>query len=185
MRVARGASEAALDASACRRCSADPDSLLCLAALVPAACHAYAAVLDMIDADAAAARRQSRTLFLALKDIGGLCGLDDAALRSLDCRFLDPDTWRQTMRALLRLDLDGLPDDAPHAAGRPRGLRQVLARLDQAWRPPHDGLLPGATVPKHPPPQYLVYPVAQSPDHRNCAKAIHAARLALDKLVIP
>lgn len=207
MRVARGVCRVARDAVDCRRCydapADDPlepppiqafQTLMVLDALVPTACNAYASILAMVDDEAASARREARTLFFSLKDVGGLGGdARPSPVHGLDGTQLAPDAWREAVRAVLRLHVYGLADapaDAPSDTagdtGR-RGLRGVLTRLDQTARRRHDvdELVASGQVPRHSP--YLLSPLRQPPcppEQRSCVRIIEMARMALDKLVI-
>lgn len=223
MRVARQATKIAHDVIKCRVCSG-PDgeedgdcakpppiqalqNTMCLAALVPSACNAYATILGMIDreADAAAARRKdddndgengNDTIWFSFRDVGGLwhaVGENHAhcpRVRSYNDRFLEPTQWRAVMRAILRLDVDGLgaPCGGAHAPGYSHhGLRDVVRLLDERNDRRHRrmdeisrrGGLAHARNALFPGP-YRPVPYRQ----RNCVQILEAARMALDNLVI-
>ncbi|KAI9903057.1 hypothetical protein N3K66_002409 [Trichothecium roseum] len=226
MRVARQATKIAHDVIKCRVCSS-PDgeedgdcakpppiqalqNTMCLAALVPSACNAYATILGMIDreadAAAAAARRndddanddanRNGTIWFSFRDVGGLwhaVGENHGhcpRVRSYNDRFLEPPQWRAVMRAILRLDVDGLggPCGGAHAPGYSHhGLRDVVRLLDERNDRRHRrmdelsrrGGLAHARNALFPGP-YRPVPYGQ----RNCVQILEAARMALDSLVI-
>ncbi|POR39454.1 Uncharacterized protein TPAR_00355 [Tolypocladium paradoxum] len=210
MRVARGACKVAQDVIDCRHCSNaffdDPlkpppiqafQNLFLLGALVPSACNAYASILEMVDNEADSAKRESRTFFFSFKEVGGLWGnvADDhgccSAIHGLNNSHLDPDVWRTTIRAILRLDVYGLGDSQgsiPPASRRQKGLKDVLQQLDEMSRKRHeimDELIANDRVPRHSP--YIMSPMNYPPcppEQRNCVKILETARMALDSLVI-
>lgn len=217
IRVARNATKVAHDVIRCPACSQpvaeDPSvpvpiqsfqSLMLLATIVPSTCNAYASILEMVDVEQAAAKREARTLFFSFQDIGGAWGFvrspsGDAHthecpdITALNNRRMDPDTWRTTMRAILRLDVYGFgepPDDVPMSAAsrfRHSGLRDVVRLLEDRSARRHDRmdrLFAAGRVPEHP--GYLLHqsyrPVP--PEERQCIRVLEAARVALDNLVI-
>ncbi|PHH73837.1 hypothetical protein CDD83_4659 [Cordyceps sp. RAO-2017] len=185
-------------------------SLMLLGALLPSACNAYASILEMVDDEAAAAAAAGCALFFSLKRVGGLRHDDEdppspsassapeeeeqepvlLALRRLDGRHLEPDTWRRAVRAVLKMDVYG-----PAAADGPtttttthKGLWQVVAQLEEAARRRHqiaDELLASGLLP--PRSRYLMAPASQPPcppEQRNCVRIVETARMALERLVI-
>ncbi|XP_044724788.1 uncharacterized protein HRG_02684 [Hirsutella rhossiliensis] len=210
MRVARSACKVAQDVVECRHCSNaffdDPlkpppiqgfQNLMFLGALVPSACNAYASILEMVDDKTASAKRENRTLFFSLKDMGALWDTASAdgghccAMHSLNNKHLKPEAWQRAVRAVLKMDVYGLggcPSASPPPFPRRKGLKDVLAQLDQTSRRRHeiiDELNAKGQVPKHSP--YLMSPLNQAPcppEQRNCVRIIETARMALDRLVI-
>jgi hypothetical protein len=208
MRVARHATKVAHNTIRCDACAGPSDpfepppiqcfqNLMCLAALVPSACNAYAAILETIDQETASAKAEGRELWFSLQDIGGLWGaLGDAhsncdKMRGFNRRNMHPELWRTTMRAILRLDVygmgardDGSDDDTrePHY-----GLKDVVRLLEERSHTRHtklDELAAQGKIPHASP--YLLHRAykPQPPEERNCMKVLEAARLALDSLVI-
>lgn len=209
MRVARSACKVAQDVVDCRHCSnaffQDPlkpppiqafQNLMLLGALVPSACNAYASILEMVDDEAASARKESRSLFFSLRDVGGFWytvadGGPCCALHGLDNKHLKPEAWQRAIRAVLKIDVYGpgdCPNTSPPAFPRPKGLKDVLAQLDQTSRRRHDmidELSANGHMPKHSP--YFMFPsssLACPPEQRNCVRIIETARMALDSLSI-
>ena len=210
MRVARGACKVAQDVIDCRQCSNaffdDPlkpppiqafQNLFFLGALVPSACNTYAAILEMVDRETDLAKKEHRTFFFSFSEVGGLWGnvVGDhgccSALHSLNNSHLDPDTWRTTVRAILRLDVYGLgetPAGVPPASRRQKGLKGVLQQLDETSRRRHeimDELIANGQIPRHSP--YMMSPTSCAPcppEQRSCVKILQTARSALDSLVI-
>lgn len=214
MRVARNATRVAHDVIKCPYCSDslidDPtrpppiqcfQNLMFLAALVPSACNAYAGILEMLDREAAAARREGRTIYFSFKEIGGLWGaLADGPrtgcniAQSLNNQRLAPDAWRNTMRAILRLDVYGFTDNH-HSnggeSGAPKchqnGLKDVVRLLEERSARRHDMLDEMVAQGTMPHTHYMVMPGPYKPvppEERNCIKILDAARIALENLVI-
>ena len=175
-------------------------SFMCLATLIPSACNSYAAILEMVDEETAAAKRDGRAIWFSFKDIGGAWALvgpdgidnDCSHLDAINRRNIEPDIWRTTMRAILRIDAYGFgepPDDAPSATTRLRscGLRSVVKQLEARNARRHDrmdSLLAAGKAPVRP--KYLLQQPCKSipPEQRNCVHILEAARIALDNLVI-
>lgn len=209
MRVARHASKVAHDAVRCRSClCANEDdvnshppiqsfqTLMLLATLIPSACNAYAAILEMVDAETTAAKKEKRTFRFVFKDLGGLwgyvgrCGKGCAILQSYNNSDMTPDMWRATIRALLRLDVYGM--DAPDGLTKKDnyvqlGLKDVVTLLEERSHKRHQaidslvasGQLPSTSVPG------VLWPKKQpAPEDRHCLRVLETARIALDNLVI-
>lgn len=215
MRVARNASKVAHDVINCQYCSGPLledvrlpppiqgfQNMMLLGALLPTACNAYAAILEMVDAETARAKEEGRSFFFAFKDIGGLWGriVDDPqtgdggpcnTLQNYNNRTMPPDMWRTTIRAIMRLDVYGLGEVAEHDP-RPgyvqQGLKDVVVLLDERSRRRHDQIdhmIESGEMPKQMP--YLLFPGgirSVPPEQRNCVRIIETARSALDNLVI-
>lgn len=211
MRVARSATKMAHAVINCQFCSGEFDpmnpppiqahqNLFLLATLVPSACNAYAAILQMIDDETEAAKKEKRNFWFSFKEVGGVWSapgdghLDCHQMRSYNNRNMEPDLWRTTMRAILRLDVYGFgdtPDDAslPPTDAPPRvlGLRDVVKSLEERSYRRHaimDELAETGKLPKHT--GYLLHCVykPQPVEKRNCMQVLEAARIALDHLVI-
>ncbi|KAH7163245.1 hypothetical protein B0J13DRAFT_601783 [Dactylonectria estremocensis] len=161
MRVARNASKVAHDVIKCSTCSIplleEPStpppiqsfqSLMFLGTLVPSACNAYATILEMVDAEAALAKKQGRSFWFTFKDIGGLWGsvgeTSDhcSAIHSYNNSSMAPDMWRMTIRAILRLDVYGMgrldPGMSVHATYTQLGLKDVVTMLEDRTRKRHE-----------------------------------------------
>lgn len=213
MRVARNASKVAHDVISCNSCSGPlleevsmPPPIQCfqnmmlLGALLPSACNAYAAILEMVDAETARAKEEGRNFWFTFKDVGGLWGnmVDEGAggqcglLQSYNNRSMPPDMWRTTIRAIMRLDVYGFGAVAEldiNTGYTQLGLKDVVALLDERSRERHDALdrmIASGQAAKEMP--YVMFPggVMRSidPEQRNCYRIVEAARSALDNLVI-
>lgn len=207
MRVVRGAAKVAHDVACCVSCSGfnrpvtEPvpmqgyQSFMILGALVPSACNAYAAIMEMVHNEVGLAKAEKRSLFFSLRDIGGYWdngSPDDAVfsdldLGSFDNQFLAPDVWRGVVCSILRLDVYGNPKNP--AYDRRRGLREVLHMLEQKSNQRHaemDHLHAVGQMPKHT--GYLFcqgsQPTNISKEDRHCMRVLHMARIALNNLVI-
>lgn len=209
MRVARSATKIAQDVLDCSQCSnaffRDPlqpqpvqtlQNMMCLGALVPSACNAYAQIMELIDDETEAARRASRQIFFSFKDVGGLWGLvmdsqsPHSLLHEYDNKHLRPDVWRATVQTILKLDVYGLGGRngaSPPGGHLQRGLKDVVNHLDQTARLRHDMMDELIAKGKMPPLQskYLFHqhrPIP--PEQRNCVQVVESARQALDSLIL-
>lgn len=209
MRIARNATKIAHDVIKCPHCSDslhdDPlspppiqafQNLMCLAALIPSACNAYASILEMLDDEAAAAKREGRTIYFSFRDIGGLYGSlgehsQCSAAQNLHNQWLSPDTWRTAMRSILRIDVYGFSADGGHRESSPvlyqLGLKDVVRLLDERSCRRHDKMDALVAQGRMPNTHYIMMPGPYKPvppEQRNCIKILEAARIALDNLVI-
>ncbi|KAL6869233.1 hypothetical protein ACO1O0_000557 [Amphichorda felina] len=212
MRTARHATVVAHDVIQCPTCSdpfgKDPtkpapiqslQSSMCLAALIPSACNAYATILEMVDKEAAAVKRENRTIWFSFRDVGGLWAIvgpsghnDCLLLSAYNNRNMEPDIWRITMRAILRIDVYGFDEsspDVPSPSSRvdSLGLRDVVRLLELRSARRHDRMDRLAAAGKMPEPSgYLLQqPYKSVPrEERHCIRILEAARIALDNLVI-
>lgn len=209
MRVARNAIKVAHDAVQCPICLGSTEdelhvvppiqsfqNLMLLATLIPSACNAYATILEMVDAETAAAKKEDRTFWFTFKELGGLWGyLFNSENR---CSVMDnynnstmaPDLWRATIRALLRLDVYGIEglDHMPKKNTYIQlGLKDVVKRLEERSNKRHDAIekfVASGQVSKtmH---TGVLYPKEQPPpEDRACLKILATARIALENLVI-
>ena len=209
MRVARNASKIAYDVINCPYCSSpmlfeDPSvappmqsfqNFMCLGALIPTACNAYVAILDMIEVEAAKAKGDRQNMWFSLRDIGGLWGTiaeqpdKCPRLHDFDNRAIDPETWRRTMRAILRLDIHGLSEISDDGLPRPtQGLRDIVRMLDERSNRRHermDDMVASGQLPtsRH---GVMCGNMHQTlpQEQRMCWKVLDAARIALDNLII-
>ncbi|RFU75291.1 fungal transcriptional regulatory [Trichoderma arundinaceum] len=222
MRVARNATKIAHDTLNCTHCYGDMYDLskpapisrfqnfMCLGALVPSACNAYASILEMVDRDTERAKQEYRLLYFSFKEVGGIWGslIDDgtpssspdcALLKSYNNKYLEPDIWRTTIRAILKVDVYGFDHRTASVStsldcGTPpqvylhRGLKDVIARLDEKNQKRHDiadALMQSSQVFPHSP--YLLFSGPPKPcprEDRHCVRMLDVARSALSNLVI-
>lgn len=208
MRVARNSTKVAHDVIKCRFCSEplidDPtapppiqcfQNLMCLAALVPSACNAYAAILEMVDNESQKAKQEGRNLYFSLTEVGGMWGaghhVDCPRVEPFNNKDIDPDMWRTTMRAILRIDVYGFgdpPSDVKSTAFKQQGLRDVVKLLEERSERRHSAMDHAAAHGQMPiKSQFLLqqHPYKSlPPEERNCIRVLEAARIALDNLVI-
>ncbi|UPK98614.1 hypothetical protein LCI18_009549 [Fusarium solani-melongenae] len=209
MRVARNASKIAHDVIECSVCSKplidEPtkpppiqcfQNLMLIGTLVPSACNAYATILEMVDAETAAAKKHGRSFWFSFKDIGGLWGRvgDNAGscsvIENYNNKSMEPDMWRLTIRGLLRLDVYGLDETGSTVPKNQRfsqpGLRDVVKQLEERSRKRHeilDALIAAGHL--HDGVSGVIYPSKPcTPEQRTCVKVLETARIALDNLVI-
>ncbi|KAK3185315.1 hypothetical protein K4F52_006015 [Lecanicillium sp. MT-2017a] len=210
MRITRSASKIAHEVIVCKTCSQgmeDPtqspplqsfQNLMFLGALVPSACNAYAAIVEMVDAEYHQARAQNRLLHFSFRDVGGQWGhtleQDPAAcldIQAFDNCDLDPDVWRRIMLAILRLDVYGSEETALCRRGGPartKGLKDIITMLDERSNRRHsaiDEAIAQGNMPKHS--HYMMFQPTGGhckPEDRNCTRVLQIARIALDNLVI-
>ncbi|UKZ79530.1 hypothetical protein TrVFT333_007287 [Trichoderma virens FT-333] len=225
MRVAREATKIAHDSLNCAQCYQDMydltkpppisrfQSMMCLGALVPSACNAYAAILEMVDRDTERAKQEFQMLYFSYKEVGGIWtrvadedsasdNPDCALLKSYNNRYLEPDTWRTTMRAILKVEVYGFKCGSTSAASSVdgdnpcscvnvhRGLRDVVTLLDQENQKRHD--IADALIQTgqhhliwHSPYFLMSGPPKPFPrEDRQCMRMLDMARMALSNLVI-
>ncbi|OPB46797.1 Zn2Cys6 transcriptional regulator [Trichoderma guizhouense] len=225
MRVAREATKIAHDTLNCAQCYQDMfdlskpppisrfQSMMCLGALVPSACNAYASILEMVDRDTERAKQENQMLYFSYKDVGGIwtrVAAEDSAGNSPDCellrsynnRFLEPDTWRTTMRAILKVEVYGFNNRTASAASSldcnsscsyvnvHRGLKDVVTLLDEKNQRRHD--IADALMQSNQhhiissSPYFLMSgPPKPCPrEDRHCMRMLDMARMALSNLVI-
>lgn len=221
MRVARHATRIAHDTLNCCQCLGyiyDPSKpvpmsrfqgMMCLGALVPSACNAYSAILEMVDRDTERAKQEFRLLYFSFKEVGGIwaniidettsTNADCARLKSYNNKYLDPDLWRTTIRAILKVEVYGfdqqtasVPDSdctkSPYMHLH-RGLKDVVTLLDEQNAKRHDmadSLMQSGHMFPHSP-SYLLFPSPPKPcppEDRHCVRMLDVARTALSNLVI-
>ena len=218
MRVTRSATKVAQDIIICPKCSLplidnpmEPPSiqavqnLMLLGALLPSAVNSYAQILEMIERDTAEAKKENRKIHFAFNDVGGLWGhrVDDsrpggATIAALDNTELEPDVWRNTVRAVLRLDVYGSgkeeeEEDVAEILYKKRnqlGLKDVVRLLDSRHAKRHERMDEAYHRGEQPhlshkgllfhPGQWKPVPVEQ----RNCVNILEPARIALKNLSI-
>ncbi|KAL7945908.1 hypothetical protein V8C42DRAFT_321920 [Trichoderma barbatum] len=225
MRVAREATKIAHDTINCPQCYRDMydlskpapitrfQSMMCLGALVPSACNAYAAILEMVDRDTERAKREFQLLYFSYKEVGGIwtrvadednanTSPDCELLRSYNNKYLEPDTWRTTIRAILRVEVYGFDNRTASVPGSldssnsceyatvHRGLRDVVTLLDEKNQKRHDladSLLQSSQQHVLAQPSYFL--MSEAPklcpnEDRHCLRMLDVARMALSNLVI-
>ncbi|KAF6804940.1 hypothetical protein CSOJ01_09843 [Colletotrichum sojae] len=211
MGIARQAARVAHDVVHCPACSA-PDmtkpppmqsfqNMMMLGAILPATANAYAKILELVDAESARVKRECRPITFRFAEYGGVWGElgrrdhQCGALSSFDNRELDADTWRLTVRALLKVDIYGHDFERTEADGATQphhhmGLQDVIKEMEDRSNNRHDQL-DAFTAAGHPHPMTdtgytLLVPEGKddSKENRHCLKIIEMARVALDKLVI-
>ncbi|ATY58356.1 Zn(2)-C6 fungal-type DNA-binding domain [Cordyceps militaris] len=208
MRVARHASRVAQGVLACKVCSCDLldvakpppmqafQNMMLLATLVPSACNAYTAIIELIDRDCGLAVQQGRCIHFSMRDMAGGGLWDDqqaAAFAHVDDTELGPHEWRRCMLAVIRLDVYGTTERRGRAGywsgnGPPQaamGLSEVVAALDERSQKRHalvDASAAAGTLPPHT--HYMMTPRSCKPEDRNCVRVLEVARLALNSLVI-
>ncbi|KAL7789440.1 hypothetical protein V8C37DRAFT_386516 [Trichoderma ceciliae] len=222
MRVARDATKIAHETLNCTQCYQDLydiskpapisrfQSTMCLGALVPSACNAYASILEMVDRDTERAKQEYRLLYFTFKEVGGMWGslIDDgntssssdcALLKSYNNKYLEPDIWRTTIRAILKVDVYGFDHRTASVPNSidcgtsplvylHRGLKDVVTLLDEKNDKGHDivdSLMQSSHVFPHS--SYILFSGAPKPcprEDRHCVRMLDVARTALSNLVI-
>lgn len=208
LRVTRQASKVAHNVLTCKLCSggmfdlSKPPPMQCfqnmmlLATLVPSACNAYTAIVEMIDRECHLATQQDRDIHFSAREIGGPWdhqafggGVPPAEVLEFDNTDLAPHEWRRLMLAIVRLDVYGNTEERPSGlAGSPglMGLADVITALDNRASKRHDLIdehLAAGTLPSHNE-HYMMTPRTCRPEDRNCVRVLEVARLALNNLVI-
>ena len=210
LRVARSTIKVAQGVIECPQCSSSFQggmitpvpvqsfqNMMCLSALVPSACNAYALILEMVDDQTNLAKKEDRQLYFSFKDVGGLWSLVADAqgpcsvLKAYDEKYLEPEIWRSTMRVILKLDVYGLggktgTSPAENIIHPQRGLKDVVDQMERTTRRRHDVLdemIAAGKVPPHP--KYLMNSYKHvPPEERGCTRMVESARSALDNLAI-
>jgi hypothetical protein len=174
-------------------------NLMMLAALLPSLSNTYMRILDMIDVEAAKAEAERRKIIIDLEAYGGVWGpLTDAAVTcGLATMFappgLEPDKWRLTVRAMLKLDVYGINDKTPGV--RPEmacqlampGLIDIIGMLEQRSLARHKQLdymiASGAIGTSDLCGEYVA--LSSEVDKPACLRIIDVARRCMHDLVIP
>ncbi|KAM3565849.1 hypothetical protein ARSEF4850_001160 [Beauveria asiatica] len=210
MRVARHASRVAQGVVTCKVCSCDLldvskpppmqafQNMMLLATLVPSACNAYTAIVEMVDGECGLATQQGRRIPLSVRELGGLWDRHQAIgdadgrrwlpaeLADCDSAELEPQEWRRIMLAVIRLDVYGNNEGSSGGtSSRAMGLGEVVAALDERSQKRHelvDACAAAGTLPPHR--HYMMTPRSCKPEDRNCVRVLEVARLALKSLVI-
>lgn len=211
IRIARRATEVAHQTIRCPVCGEfqyhDPlepppiqcyQNMMLVVTLIPSACNAYATILDMIDKETDRARRDGRQMWFSFQELGGVMGRVGehdgcASMRALNNRPMEPNMWRTTMRAILRLDVYGYhptPGEADDFGFQSQGLKDVVTAMEDRSRKRHavmdklvaDGKAPHDTMFYRHDAKTAHTPVPE--EERSCMRVLDSARLALEHLVI-
>ncbi|KAK1241541.1 hypothetical protein MKX08_001515 [Trichoderma sp. CBMAI-0020] len=221
MQVARETTKVAYDTLSCAHCYGDMydlskpspvsrfQNMMCLAALVPSACNAYATILEMVDRDVERAKGENQLLYFNFTDVGGIWGnlIDEkgptspecALLRSFHDRYLEPEIWKATIRAILKVEVYGFNQktasvsstvdcSVPPTAFLHCGLKDVITLIDEKNQKRHD--IADALMEANqalPDNHYLLFPGPPKPcprEDRQCVRMLDMARMALSNLAI-
>jgi hypothetical protein len=209
MKVARHACRVAHDVIHCQACSlpmlhdvSSPmpvqafQNTMLLGALIPTVANAYARIMELVDAEATRAKHEGRSIYFTFREAGGLWGKlaeeepSCGVVRSYDNRDLDADSWRLSVRALLRVDIYGYAF-AKGGAGpmvHHLGLKDVIDALEERSRIRHGKIDEMMASGQFTPDMYRnLMPIPHQPSQtrqHNCAHIIEMARGALDRLAI-
>ncbi|OBR15562.1 C6 finger domain-containing protein [Colletotrichum higginsianum IMI 349063] len=211
MAIARSAARVAHDVIHCPACSLTDitkpppmqafQNTMMLGAILPSTANAYAKILELIDSEAAQAKKEGRCIKFCFAEYGGLWGelrrrgKTCGAMDLIDNREMDPDDWRLSVRGLLKIDVYGHDFEKNNGMGTAEpyhhlGLRDVIKEMEDRSNNRHNQLddMVAAGLP-HPMLQTshnLMIPQGQTDrkEDRHCLKIIEIARVALDKLVI-
>ncbi|KAJ6788540.1 hypothetical protein PWT90_10974 [Aphanocladium album] len=205
MRVARHASKIAHSVITCKVCSCDLQdvgkpgtmqsfqNMMLLATLVPSACNAYTAIVEMIDRETHMATQQGRRIHFSLREVGAVWDVGGspwlpADILQFDNTELEPHDWRRLLLAIIRLDVYGNREQRPsRLAGPPGtlGLSDVVSLLDERSSKRHelvDASIAAGTLPEHR--HYMMTPRSCKPEDRHCVRILEVARIALNSLVL-
>lgn len=217
MQVARAAAKAAHDVIVCPICS-EPycedvtrpptmqsfQNTMLLGTLLPTTANAYIQILDMVETTTAEAKEKGTGIVFRLLDYGGLWGrmdeLDKITCQTVehyDNKEMNPEHWRLTIRALLKMDVYGFQlektsiVDGSHISHRHLGLKDVITAMEERSNRRHDKMDALVASGRRHPFQDGPYGLLQcssahsnKKEDRQCLKMIEMARVALDKLVI-
>ncbi|EGS19131.1 uncharacterized protein CTHT_0057560 [Thermochaetoides thermophila DSM 1495] len=221
IRVARSAAKIAHDVIHCLACGDPPldtsslrlpihalQSMMMLGALLPSLSNAYMRILEMVDAEAAAADAERRQLVFSLNGYGGLWGWlakegmarCEGGIERLGGAPMEPKLWRLAVRALLKVDVYGISEsDLPGnsvSAGREGnrgglsalqpGLKDIINMMEERQRRRHqrmDELVAKGVVSDAVKQCYI--PLNSAFEKPTCLKIIDIAKKSIEELVIP
>ncbi|KAM0280399.1 hypothetical protein ACHAQH_004113 [Verticillium albo-atrum] len=215
MRAARNAAKTAHGLITCPTCSIpfadDPtkqapmqayQNTMLLGMLIPTVVNAYVRILELVDESTAEAKQKGETMLFRFVEYGGLWGeleaIDKFTCRTVelyDNKEMEPDKWRMTIRAVLKIDIYGFDVDCASTIDGSRvkhrhlGLKDVIALMEERSNNRHDQIdaMVAAGLP-HPMQGNPLMPKnlqhSGSKDDRNCLRIVEMARVALDNLVI-
>lgn len=221
MQVARETTKIAYDTLSCAHCYGDMydlskpspvsrfQNMMCLGALVPSACNAYATILEMVERNVGRAKGENQLLYFNFKDVGGIWAnlIDEkgptspecALLRSFHDRYLEPEIWKATIRAILKVEVYGFNQKTASVSSTVDcsvsptaflhcGLKDVITLLDEKNQKRHDIadalMQANHALPNH---YYLLSPGPPKPcprEDRQCVRMLDMARMALSHLAI-
>ncbi|KAL2756295.1 hypothetical protein ACRALDRAFT_2053554 [Sodiomyces alcalophilus JCM 7366] len=216
MAVARAAARAAHDVVACPACSKpftddatiplpiqSFQNMMMLGALIPTTVNAYIKILELVDEATSQANEKGEKMVFRFTDYGGLWGrlgdMDKVSPRSTvemyDNRVMEPDQWRHTVRAVLKVDLYGFRVDGRTGADGSvvshthPGLRDVVTAMEDRSNCRHDNVDALVAAGRHPACSQSHYPMTPRHDRdkkseRPCLRIVEMARLSLEKLAI-
>lgn len=217
MSVARAAAKAAHDVVSCAACSKpfvgdatvplpiqSFQNMMMLGALIPTTVNAYMKILELVDEATSQARQKGEPMVFRFSDYGGLWGrlgeMDKASGRGTvemyDNRVMEPDQWRHTVRAVLKVDLYGFQVDGRTSLdgsvvrhSHP-GLRDVVTAMEDRSNRRHDNFDALVAAGRQPVCGQSAYHMPTPPydpgkkSDRPCLKIIEMARLSLEKVAI-
>ncbi|KAM0332531.1 hypothetical protein ACHAQA_002814 [Verticillium albo-atrum] len=215
MRMARDAAKTAHSLITCPTCSMpyidDPSvqppmqafqNTMLLGMLIPTIVNAYVRILELVDEATAESKQKGETMLFRFTEYGGLWGeleeIDKFTCRTVelyDNKDMEPDKWRMTVRAVLKIDVYGFDVDCSSTIDGSRvthrhlGLKDVISAMEERSNHRHDQIdaMVAAGLP-HPMQGNPLMPAnlqhAGKKDERNCLKIVEMARVALDNLVI-
>ncbi|KAK0729088.1 hypothetical protein B0T21DRAFT_291718 [Apiosordaria backusii] len=211
MRITRAASRTAHDSILCKVCSDvplfDPEnpgslarppmvsiqSLMMLGALLPSLSNAYMRILTMVDQEAAAADAQRRKIVFTLSEYGGLWGtlaeqepFQCGAAEKLEGTVMDPNLWRLTVRALLKIDVYGVQGIECRDM-RMLGLKDIIGMMEERSRARHrmmDELVEKGVI-ESPTAYVKLNENEDGGDQPTCLRIIDIAKRSMDELIIP
>jgi len=147
LKTVRGAASVAARSIWCPQCgsvvleSPDPpieafQNTMLLGTILPIIANGYQRLLKMIDHETDIAVTTSTTKTFRFHDYGGLCGKQDHIEAAITCFEkeiffnaveMPPQQWRQTVRALLRVDIYG----HEQSGFKHKGLKDLVAEMEQ------------------------------------------------------
>ncbi|RDL41986.1 Uncharacterized protein BP5553_01965 [Venustampulla echinocandica] len=195
LNTVRGAARTASNAIWCAKCGSSMmqqrkpaidafQNTMLVGTLLPVIAHGYHRLLKMIDEETDAAVAAGQTKTFRFHDYGGLCAYQDSIMGEMACiekelMFnaveMPPVQWRQTVRALLRVDIYG------HEQGnfQHKGLKDLVTQIESRQKLRHewlDGLDDNGTPfgPR----------LCIGEQTHGCIQILEMAKLAINNLVI-
>ncbi|KAI1865470.1 uncharacterized protein JN550_008227 [Neoarthrinium moseri] len=206
VRKARLATKTAYEVVNCPACSVPSDSLaphaavnpqamhsfqllMLLSTLIPSVVHAYERILHMVNQETAKAQAERREIPFTLAGYGGIwgpLGSDDACgtKEMLNNRMMEPNMWRLTVRALLRVDVYGLSECKDSGSEMFHlGLKDIVTQMENRSKARHaimDPMIMAGTWED----QKCVLKMHKTGETPTCQRIIQIAKSSLDNLVI-
>lgn len=166
-----------------------------LGAILPSLSNAYKQILEMVDAETAAADGKITFELASYGGLWGMLGASDnvcGAADKVDGAVLDPGMWRLTVRALLKIDVYGIDGSTAGWGGaicegfKQPGLKNIIAMMEERARLRHetlDGMMARGEVNDHTRcGQYYSLCSASKP---TCLRIIDIAKQSMRTLDIP